>query len=517
MTPKLLSRLPVIKWMSIVALIVLVVVGGWVISTYQSFWHFLQENLGQVAGYALLVVLILYVSFSLIEYFVEKNVRLNRWLEEVYRITREVQTEESEATLLQRAMNHILEVFEFDRAVFFLAADGDGRLDVKTSLGFDEKQLPRGHIDLKRDSPVCMAVQAGTPKVFENLGENAFDREVVLGGEQTPNPAQFAVIPLRQKGKPVGALYIDRVLPQRIRMRIDSAVMRLLGTYMDQVSVVLERLRLLNREKDISKTLAIRVDEALARERELEEKLRLSETLAALGEMAASLTHEIKNPLGGLDMYARLLLRDLTESKSANDETRDLVAKIIDGVKTLNTIVGNLLGYARVARGEMNDQIRISDVVEVAADFAKPEIDRVGVIFKCDVSRDLKVLGNIDQLRQVFLNLLLNGVQSMHETGGTLTVRALKKESKSAGGTLTWVVTEITDTGIGMTEEQKSRIFEDFYTTREKGTGLGLAISRKIVKVHGGEITFESEWKKGSVFRVYLPAAPAVTQSAKKS
>lgn len=515
MTSRLLSWLPFIKWFSIVVLIVVVVVGSWMISTYTSFEWFLKENLGQVSGYALLVVAILYVSFSLIEYFVEKNVRLNRWLEEVYRITREVQGEETEDALLKRAMTNILDVFEFDRAVLFLADEpASKRLGMRSTLGYAHEQIQNVVIDVNRDSPLCRHVEAGTPKVYENVGEPAFDREVLFSGAGAEAPERFALIPLRQEGKTAGALYVDRVRQRRRRMNIAPEEIRLLGTYLDQVSVVMQRLRLLNREKELSKTLAQKVKEALDRERELEEKLRLSETLAALGEMAASLTHEIKNPLGGLDMYARLLQRDIQASGQSTGESADLVQKIIDGVKSLDTIVGNLLGYARVARGEMHDRIVLADVVSAASDFARPEMLRVGVAFACDVPKDLVVTGNFDQLRQVFLNLLLNGVQSMHETGGSLTVRGLCKESPVIGPGRIWVVTEISDTGVGMTADQKDRIFEDFYTTREKGTGLGLAISRKIVKVHGGEITFESEWKKGSTFRVYLPPAESLGEAA---
>ncbi|OGH61019.1 MAG: hypothetical protein A3G34_17010 [Candidatus Lindowbacteria bacterium RIFCSPLOWO2_12_FULL_62_27] len=508
MTSRLQAALPIIKWVSTLALTVLVVIWGWFISPYLSFEWFLKENLGQVSGYALLVVLIHYVAFTLIEYFVERNARMRRWLEEVYRITREVQEEETEEALLKRAMSSILEVFEFDRAAIFLTDDAlpPGRLGLRSCVGFPMEEVAASVIDLKRDSPIPQAVEAGLPKVFDNVGEAAFDRELLLAGDQAMRPERFALIPLRQEGKTAGALYIDRVRHARRRQRIEPEEMRLLGTYLDQVSVVLQRVRLLNREKALSKTLGLKVSEALGRERELEEKLRLSETLAALGEMAASLTHEIKNPLGGLDMYARILQRDLQAAPPSNGDAIEIIGKILDGIKTLDTIVGNLLGYARVARGEMNDRIVMADVLEAAGDFVKPEIQRIGVKFKCVMPRDLVVTGNFDQLRQVFLNLLLNGAQSMQETGGTLTVRGLYKESATEEHR-PWVVTEITDTGVGMTEEQKGRVFEDFYTTREKGTGLGLAISRKIVKVHGGEITFESEWKKGSTFRVYLPRA----------
>ncbi|MBI4179370.1 GAF domain-containing protein [bacterium] len=531
MTPSLLERLPVIKWLSILALIVFVVFGSWVISPYQSFWFFIKENLGQVSGYALLVVLILYVSFSLIEFFVAKNIRLNRWLEEVYRVTREVQAQENEDRLIKQVLDNILDVFDFDRAIFFLdagrvsrsAAPGAGvsdagppaagKLPVRTYIGFPRGHLESSAIDFAKPSEIGRAVLDGQPRVFKNFGDVALEREVLIGGEEEGGaPDLFVLIPLRREGVTIGVLYVDRIRRRRgRRMRIEREEVSLLGTYMDQVAVVMERLRLLNKEKELSKTLTVKVEEAVSRERELEEKLRLSETLAALGEMAASLTHEIKNPLGGLDMYARLLLEDISDPGVKDEEKKELAGKIIEGVKVLNGIVGNLLGYARVARGEMGDRLSISDVVMAASDFARAEIQRVGVQFKCDIPPDLTAVGNFDQLRQVFLNLLLNGVQAMLETGGTLSVRAAIRESRSGGigsPPRVWVVTEISDTGVGMTETQKSRIFEDFYTTREKGTGLGLAISRKIVKVHGGEITVESEWKKGSTFRVYLPAVP---------
>ncbi|HMM59733.1 MAG TPA: ATP-binding protein, partial [Candidatus Rifleibacterium sp.] len=120
------------------------------------------------------------------------------------------------------------------------------------------------------------------------------------------------------------------------------------------------------------------------------------------------------------------------------------------------------------------------------------------VVLQADYLPDLKVFVDSEKLKQVFLNLIFNGIQAM-SNGGQISIRA-HKQSESP-----WVTIEVQDTGAGMSPETVARVFEPFFTTRQRGTGLGLAIVKKIIDLHGGKIEVSSEPGKGTCFTIYLP------------
>ena len=228
----------------------------------------------------------------------------------------------------------------------------------------------------------------------------------------------------------------------------------------------------------------------------LEAQVQRMHTLAALGEMAATVAHEIRNPLGGIASFANLLERDL----DTGDPNRRLVSKITEGVSRLNRIVSSLLSYTR----PLNLNTRkadIREVVEEAAAFF--EVDPEGGSGQVVVERsypETSLLAQLDpeQVHQVVLNLLLNAAQAMPE-GGVIRLEVLSE----AGAAETQI--RIRDEGPGIDAGIRKKLFTPFFTTKEDGTGLGLVTSKKIVEAHGGRITLENNPGKGSCFTVALP------------
>jgi signal transduction histidine kinase len=239
--------------------------------------------------------------------------------------------------------------------------------------------------------------------------------------------------------------------------------------------------------------------------------------LAALGEMAATVAHEVKNPLGGIRGFADLLDRDLEEG----DPRKKSVAKITQGVETLDKIVLSLLNYTKVIRLNLHQVEFVSFIDDVIKFF---EIELAGGKNKIDIVREhpeKKLLCRIDpeQFRQVILNLLHNATQAMPQGGkiliqvdeegegpgapqGSLGVRRERKRSEippKAG-----IVLKISDTGVGMSKATLSKLFTPFFTTREHGTGLGLSTAKKIVEAHKGDIRVESKIGKGTKVKVRL-------------
>lgn len=214
--------------------------------------------------------------------------------------------------------------------------------------------------------------------------------------------------------------------------------------------------------------------------------------LAAIGQLAASVAHEINNPL-----YAtRNALYLLEDELPADTRNSPYLTIARDGLGRIARVIERMRDFYRPARGEMEPS-DLNQALEatIALTGLNMRHTTIQVIFTPDGALPL-VVCNVDQLRQVFLNLILNAIDAM-PTGGTLTVRTV------AGPTVALI--EVQDTGIGIPDSIRPRLFEPFFTNKPNGTGLGLSISAHIATQHGGQIEVESKAGQGSTFRVVLP------------
>ena len=239
---------------------------------------------------------------------------------------------------------------------------------------------------------------------------------------------------------------------------------------------------------------ALEVFNDLTEVKRLEAEVQRVQTLAALGEMAATVAHEIRNPLGGIAGYAGMLERDL----AADDPNRRLVHKITEGVGRLNRIVVSLLNYTRPLSLNVHP-VNLAELVEETTAFFAIDIERSREDIR--IERDFpadELICRVDpeQLQQVILNLLQNAMQAMPE-GGTIEV-GLRAEGNTG-------VLIVGDTGVGMDDEVREKLFTPFFTTKEDGTGLGLVTSKKIIDAHNGQIRVDSEPGRGTQFSISLP------------
>jgi signal transduction histidine kinase len=232
---------------------------------------------------------------------------------------------------------------------------------------------------------------------------------------------------------------------------------------------------------------------SLGRQRE---ELRRAERLAAVGRISAQITHEIRNPLNAIGLNAELLAEEL-EAGKAPEEARQLVDAISREVDRLNGVAEEYLTFARLPRPSLG-RMDLNEVVGSLLGFLAPELKAAGV----EVVRELApgalgVRADEGQLRAVFLNLLRNSREAM-PGGGRVTVRT--RRSGEA------VEAEVADTGGGIPPEVVTRIFEPFYSTKERGTGLGLAFVHQVLTEHGGTIRCESAAGRGTTFTLRFPA-----------
>ena len=231
--------------------------------------------------------------------------------------------------------------------------------------------------------------------------------------------------------------------------------------------------------------------------RKLEDRLQRRNRLAAMGEMVGRIAHEIRNPLGSIELFASMLRRDLHGLPSL----RGYAEHISTSVHMMNRLLTNLLLYTKpdCSHGEWHEtEVLMVDALTLAAHaVAQTKID-----IRLDVNPHAsRMWCDAGQMKQVLLNVILNSIYAM-SGGGTLTLSATLTEEKTGRAAFRL---SVSDTGVGIPAAQRSRIFDPFFTTRDEGTGLGLAIVHAIVEGHRGRIDVESVEGRGTTFTMVFP------------
>jgi signal transduction histidine kinase len=224
---------------------------------------------------------------------------------------------------------------------------------------------------------------------------------------------------------------------------------------------------------------------------EIEEQLRRADRLSALGELSAGMAHEIRNPLGSIRGTAEIL-RDGVAADDPKQEFADILIREVD---RLNRVLEDFLRFARPEPVE-HGRFVLQQVVGDVLDLTRQQAVRNKIVVQVELGDEIEIPGQGEQIKQAFLNLVLNALQAM-PNGGALkvTIRALPKE----------VQVQVSDSGPGIAPEDRERIFNPFVTTRDSGTGLGLAITQRIIQGHGGRIILDSRPGEGACFTVCLP------------
>ncbi len=287
-------------------------------------------------------------------------------------------------------------------------------------------------------------------------------------------------------------------LPNRAEVRLKD-LDRVIGYTLSQV-----------KDDDGTPIGAVLFFKDLTQVEQLEERERLRDRLASLGEMAAGIAHELKNPLAGIEVMAGLLRRQVPDSKDA----QSLLADILSEAKLANAIVVELLEFVRPVRLQV-ERTDVADVVQQSVTMAESKARRGDVAVAVHVEPGLPMIeADHHQLLQVFTNLLANAFEALEGRGHiSIAAVATAVEGDSAfAGVLPptpTVVIEVTDDGPGLPADVTDKIFNPFFTTKPQGSGLGLAIVRKIVDAHDGRIDVSSTPGSGARFRVTLPVTSA--------
>ncbi len=293
----------------------------------------------------------------------------------------------------------------------------------------------------------------------------------------------------------LAAFFFSRSLTRPIQAVIDGThrISRDLGS---RISV---------RSRDEIGTLAHEINQmahylqqTIREKQKVEEQICQSEKLASIGEMAAGLAHELNTPLGNIRALASLSRKDLKKEKPDLSSIGNDLADIVEQTGKCSRIISGLLSFARKKSPEFHEQ-NLNDVMEEALKLVRVRSRQQGVEIDFKRKDDLPPI-RIDsqQIQQVFINILINALDSLNDTGKIVIRFTLANEM---------IKIRFTDTGAGIPPDHLHKIFHPFFTTKDvdKGTGLGLSISYGIVKNHGGAIEVESTPGQGSLFTVILP------------
>jgi two-component system, NtrC family, sensor kinase len=279
--------------------------------------------------------------------------------------------------------------------------------------------------------------------------------------------------------------------------RSAEEISTLIGAFNDMLENVEHRreenTKLLEETKALNQTLEARVEEGTREIREKQAEIIKSERLAAIGELVAGIVHEIRNPLSGITVALGLMKSELQDT-----EHKQTITDILNEIDRLNRTIKDLLQYAQLAYPRKLNLIESNpnEIVERALGLMSSQAEEKGIEVEKKLSSTQPFRVDRDQIQQVVMNLLINGIDAMNGPG-KLTV-----ETQIADG---YVLIKVSDTGNGLSEEAKEKIFRPFYSTKPGGTGLGLPISRGIVETHKGKILVSGEKDKGSTFTLMIP------------
>lgn len=322
-------------------------------------------------------------------------------------------------------------------------------------------------------------------------------------------PMMYAAITYRLRGVLIsGVAFLAIVLPHGFLMEHDAyAVVRsllfaLFAFLISSLGATL--LNYLERQLESYREIVYLNEELNKYIEQLEKTQRQliqAEKMNALGQLSASVAHEINNPLAGVLVYSKLLAKKVTSGAFNKEEMITNLAKIENAVTYCSNIVRSLLDFSRQTEPTLKS-VNISDILDQVMTLVGHQAQTKHIqVTRREMSPVPPVMADFGQIQQVFINLVVNAIQAMSE-GGKLTITT----SASDGS----VRTSFADTGVGIKPENMEKLFTPFFTTKSevKGVGLGLSVSYGIVERHGGKIEVQSEVGKGSTFTVILPSTP---------
>ena len=390
--------------------------------------------------------------------------------------------------ILRLVLEGVIKNIGFDRARLYLVNERRDVLECKMAVGVDVEKI-KG-IELPLDPEASIVSRSVMEKKPYIIPDARMDPRVNPVLKEKFNLHSLVVIPLFTKEKALGAIAADHTEPgRRLTQETLDSVMR----FAQQAGLAIQNASMYQELKNFSRQMEEKIQKTTADLRKTESQLIRSEKLAALGQLAAGIAHEIRNPLTSIN----ILIHSLRERLPSENSQQEDLKVIEEEIHRMNEIVNQFLRFAKPA-SPLLEKTDVLSIFEETLQLLRPQIEKQRIVVEKEFQALPMIQMDPEQMKQAMLNLLLNAIQAMPE-GGQLT---LKGQNSKDGQ---WIHLSIEDSGMGISPEDIDKLFDPFFSTKEGGIGLGLSITHRIIDQHHGKIEVENAPEKGTIFTVWLP------------
>ncbi len=390
--------------------------------------------------------------------------------------------------ILRLVLEGVIKNIGFDRARLYLVNERRDVLECKMAVGVDVEKI-KG-IELPLDPEASIVSRSVIEKKPYVIPDARMDPRVNPVLKEKFNLHSLVVIPLFTKEKALGAIAADHTEPgRRLTQETLDSVMR----FAQQAGLAIQNASMYQELKHFSRQMEERIQKTTADLRKTEAQLIRSEKLAALGQLAAGIAHEIRNPLTSIN----ILIHSLRERLPSENSQQEDLKVIEEEIHRMNEIVDQFLRFAKPA-SPLLEKTDVLSIFEETLQLLRPQIEKQRIVVEKEFQALPMIQMDPEQMKQAMLNLLLNAIQAMPE-GGQLT---LKGQNSKEGQ---WIHLFIEDSGMGISLEDVDKLFDPFFSTKEGGIGLGLSITHRIIDQHHGKIEVKNAPEKGTIFTVWLP------------
>jgi signal transduction histidine kinase len=390
--------------------------------------------------------------------------------------------------ILRLVLEGVTKHIGFDRARLYLVNEKRSLLECKMAVGMDEEMTKGVVLPIDPESSiVARSIIEKKPFVIPDVNQDSRVNPVL---KKKFNLHSLVAIPLFAKEKPLGVITADHVEPGKM---ITNEILESMTTFAQQAGLAIHNAFMYQELKTFSQQMEEKIQKTTIDLRMAEAQLVRSEKLAALGQLAAGIAHEIRNPLTSIN----ILIHSLRENLRPENIHREDLKVIEEEIHRINDIVDQFLRFAKPA-SPLLEKTEVLPILEEILQLLKPQIEAEQIFVQKDFQSLPPITIDKKQIKQVILNLLLNAVQAMPQ-GGQLRLRSQLSEDHQ------WIQLSIQDSGMGIPPENMNKLFDPFFSTREGGIGLGLPIAHRIIDQHRGKIEVESRPGKGTLFTLWLP------------
>lgn len=404
-------------------------------------------------------------------------------------ISRDVSSSLDLTEVLNSTIEQMSKILEPKSVRVYLLDEEKEMLHLAAHKGLSDHFISKNHTQCRKvgDGLLGQAVQDNRVWVVDNLRryDTPYTEAIVEEGLHST-----VYVPLTAKGEPMGIMAVSDRTPSKF----SDDYIEFLSAVGNQIGVAVHNANLYENIKKAYKEL-----------KAAQEQVIRSEKLASLGKLAATIAHEINNPIAAVLNYIRLMIKLITRERFTSEKIEDIsryLATMESETARCGEIVKNLLAFSRQSKITI-ELHSIEGIIERTLALIDHDLEMKEIQLNCDIELNLpKIRCDFKQIQQALLNLMGNASEAMTK-GETLTVEAKRSDSEGL------IEVIISDTGCGISEEDNKNIFEPFFTTKEegKGVGLGLSVVYGIIIRHNGSIEVESELGKGSTFKILLPIA----------